>query len=99
MSTLDRYLIRQILPPFLLALGLFTFALAIMPTLESTRQLLAKGVPLTKLGILESAVNNFGTADAATLLAKMAALRVDVSRSLDNRTTTAEGLVDPSDRV
>ena len=52
LSTLDRYLIRQILPPFLLALGLFTFALAIMPTLESTKLLLAKGVPLSKLGIL-----------------------------------------------
>ena len=52
MSILDRYLIRQIIPPFLLALGLFTFALAILPTLESTRLLLAKGVPLAKVGLL-----------------------------------------------
>ena len=55
----------------------------------------AKGAALTKLGILESAVNNFGTADAATLLEKMAALRLDISRSLGNRTTTAAGLVEP----
>ena len=56
----------------------------------------AKGAALTKLGILESAVTNFGTADAATLLEKMSALRVDISISLGNRTTTAEDLVEPS---
>ena len=55
----------------------------------------AKGAALTKLGILESAVTNFGTADAATLLEKMSALRVDISSSLGSRTTTAEGLVEP----
>ena len=51
-STLDRYLIRQTLPPFLLSLGLFTFVLAIMPMLDNTRTLLAKGVPLPTVGIL-----------------------------------------------
>ncbi len=55
----------------------------------------AKRAALTKLGILEGAVNNFGTADAATLLEKMAALRVDISSSLGNRTTIAEGVVEP----
>lgn len=55
----------------------------------------AKRAALTKLGILEGAVKNFGTADAATLSEKMAALRLDISRSLGNRTTTAAGLVDP----
>ena len=55
----------------------------------------AKGAALIKLGILESAVNNSGAADAATLLEKMAALRVDISSSLGNTTTTAEGLVEP----
>ena len=59
----------------------------------------AKEAALTKLGTLESAVKNSGTADAATLLEKMAALRVDISSSLGNRTTTAARLVDPSDRV
>ena len=51
----------------------------------------AKGAALTKLGILESAVNKFGTTDAATLSEKMAALRVDISSSLGNTTTTAPG--------
>ena len=46
MGTLDRYLIRQTLPPFLLALGIFTFMLAIQPVLEHARDLLAKGVDL-----------------------------------------------------
>ena len=55
----------------------------------------AKRAALTELGILESAVNNFGRADAATLLEKMAALRVDISSSLGNRTTIAEGVVEP----
>ena len=49
----------------------------------------AKRAALTKLGILESAVNNFETADAATLL-EDGAVRVDISRSLGNRTTAAE---------
>jgi LPS export ABC transporter permease LptG/LPS export ABC transporter permease LptF len=43
-GTLDRYLIRQTIPPFLLALGIFTFMLAVQTTLEYARDLLAKGV-------------------------------------------------------
>ena len=55
----------------------------------------AKRAALTKLDILEGAVRNFGTAEAATLVAKLAQLRVDISRSLGIRTATAKGLVDP----
>ena len=46
MSILDRYLIRQIVPPFLLALGILTFVLAIQPMLENARLLLSRGVPI-----------------------------------------------------
>lgn len=51
-NTLDRYLIRQTVAPFLLALGIFTFMLAIQPVLEHARNLLAKGVDLPTLGWL-----------------------------------------------
>jgi LPS export ABC transporter permease LptG/LPS export ABC transporter permease LptF len=50
--TLDRYVIREILPPFLLALGLFTFVLAINPMLGSAKELLAKGIPAPTVGLL-----------------------------------------------
>jgi len=52
LSTLDRYLIRQAIPPFLLALGIYTFVLAVQPTLEYAKLLLAKGVPLSTVGVL-----------------------------------------------
>ena len=45
-KTLDRYVIREILPPLGLALGVFTFLLAIQPTLDHARDLLVKGVDL-----------------------------------------------------
>ena len=38
MKTLDRYVIREILPPLGLALGVFTFLLAIQPTLGLAHQ-------------------------------------------------------------
>lgn len=52
MKTLDRYLVREVLPPFLLALGLFTFLLAVNPMLEQAQMLLAKGVDLPTVGLL-----------------------------------------------
>jgi LPS export ABC transporter permease LptG/LPS export ABC transporter permease LptF len=51
-KTLDRYLVREILPPFLLALGLFTFLMAVKPMLEYAQDLLVKGVPLPTVGFL-----------------------------------------------
>ena len=59
MSTLDRYLIRQSLPPFFLALGIFTFALAIQPMLETAKILLAKGVSVPTVGVLLSTLLPF----------------------------------------
>lgn len=51
-AVLDRYLIRQIVPTFLIALGVLTFLLTINPMLEHLRSLLAKGVPLATVGQL-----------------------------------------------
>jgi LPS export ABC transporter permease LptG/LPS export ABC transporter permease LptF len=49
---LDRYVVREILPPFLLALGVFTFLLAIKPMLDQAQTLLAKGVDLPTVAFL-----------------------------------------------
>jgi LPS export ABC transporter permease LptG/LPS export ABC transporter permease LptF len=43
-STLDRYVLREILPPFLLALLIFTFLLVLPPVMDYLENLLAKGV-------------------------------------------------------
>jgi LPS export ABC transporter permease LptF/LPS export ABC transporter permease LptG len=51
-STLDRYVIRETVAPFCLALGLFTFVVAVQPMLLQSQQLLAKGVPLPTVGLL-----------------------------------------------
>jgi lipopolysaccharide export system permease protein len=45
MKTLDRYVIREILPPLFLSLLIFTFVLDIPPFLEQLEALVAKGVP------------------------------------------------------
>ncbi|CAN5878502.1 hypothetical protein BH18ACI5_BH18ACI5_13890 [soil metagenome] len=44
MRTLDRYVIREILPPFLLSLLIFTFILEIPPVMRSLEELVSKGV-------------------------------------------------------
>lgn len=41
---LDRYIIREILPPFLLSLLIFTFLLTLPPVMEQLERLVAKGV-------------------------------------------------------
>lgn len=46
-KTLDKYVIREILPPFLLSLLIFTFILEIPPVMEYLEALVAKGVPWT----------------------------------------------------
>jgi LPS export ABC transporter permease LptG/LPS export ABC transporter permease LptF len=50
--TIDRYLIREILPPFLIALAVFTFVLDIMPLLDAASALLAKGVALRTIAVM-----------------------------------------------
>ena len=49
---IDRYLCRAVIPPFLIALGTFTFLMAINPMLEYAQRLIAKGVELPTVGIL-----------------------------------------------
>ncbi|HSL21547.1 MAG TPA: LptF/LptG family permease [Vicinamibacterales bacterium] len=50
--TLDRYLLREILAPFALALIVFTFILQIPPIMEQAESLIAKGVPWLTVGHL-----------------------------------------------
>ena len=45
LRTLDRYVIREILPPFFLSLLIFTFVLEIPPIMDYLEALVAKGVP------------------------------------------------------
>lgn len=44
LRTLDRYVIRETIPPFLLSLLVFTFVLEIPPIMRDLEQLVAKGV-------------------------------------------------------
>ncbi len=50
--TLDRYLLREILPPFFLALVVFTFILQLPPIMDQAESLIAKGVPWATVGHL-----------------------------------------------
>ncbi len=52
MRTIDRYVMRQILPPFILALAICTFVLLMGPMLEKAELLLSKGVPIPTVGFL-----------------------------------------------
>lgn len=52
MSTIDRYLIRETIPPFLLALAVFTFVMAVDPILTYAELLLVKGLPAPTVGFL-----------------------------------------------
>jgi len=45
MKTLDRYIIREVLPPFAIAILVFTFILIIPFIIELAEQMIAKGVP------------------------------------------------------
>jgi LPS export ABC transporter permease LptG/LPS export ABC transporter permease LptF len=51
-KVLDRYVIRETLAPFTMALGLFTFLMAVRPMLDNARNLLAKGVDIGTVGYL-----------------------------------------------
>jgi LPS export ABC transporter permease LptG len=47
---LDRYVIREIIPPMILSLLIFTFLLDIPPIMQQLEQLIAKGVPWSTAG-------------------------------------------------
>jgi lipopolysaccharide export system permease protein len=50
LKTIDRYVIREVVPPFLLALLIFTFVLELPPLMGELERLLAKGVPWPTVG-------------------------------------------------
>ena len=50
LRTLDRYVIREVLPPMFLSLLIFTFILEIPPVMDQLEQLVAKGVPWLTAG-------------------------------------------------
>lgn len=52
MKILDRYVVRETLAPFLMALAIFTFLLAVRPVMEEAERLLAKSVPPQTIGVL-----------------------------------------------
>jgi LPS export ABC transporter permease LptG/LPS export ABC transporter permease LptF len=52
LRTLDRYLIKEIIPPFLLALAVFTFILQLPPIMDQAESLIAKGVAWPTVGHL-----------------------------------------------
>ena len=43
---LDRYVIRETIAPFLMALAVFTFLFAVRPMMDNAQALLTKGVPV-----------------------------------------------------
>ena len=50
LRTIDRYVIRETIPPFVLSLLIFTFILEIPPIMRDLEQLVAKGVTWTVAG-------------------------------------------------
>ena len=50
LKTIDRYVIREVFPPFILSLLIFTFVLELPPVMQQLEQLLAKGVPWPTVG-------------------------------------------------
>jgi LPS export ABC transporter permease LptG/LPS export ABC transporter permease LptF len=52
LKTLDRYVIREIIPPMLLALLIFTFLLTLPPFMQHLENLLAKGAGITTVARL-----------------------------------------------
>jgi LPS export ABC transporter permease LptG/LPS export ABC transporter permease LptF len=52
LKTIDRYVIREVLPPFLLALLIFTFILELPPLMDELEKLVAKGVPWRTAGYI-----------------------------------------------
>jgi LPS export ABC transporter permease LptG/LPS export ABC transporter permease LptF len=52
LKTIDRYVIREVVPPFLLALLIFTFILELPPLMDKLEKLVAKGVPWQTAGYI-----------------------------------------------
>ena len=81
---IDRYLIREIVPPFLLALLVFTFILIIPFILDLAENMIAKGVPAVT--ILKATVTLLPQALALTIpMALLIALLVGLGRLSSDR--------------
>jgi LPS export ABC transporter permease LptG/LPS export ABC transporter permease LptF len=52
LKTIDRYVIREALPPFLISLLIFTFILELPPVMNELEKLVAKGVPWQTAGYI-----------------------------------------------
>ena len=52
LKTIDRYVIREVVPPFLLALLIFTFILELPPLMEQLEKLVSKGVSWQTAGYI-----------------------------------------------
>ncbi len=50
LKTIDRYVLREVVPPFILSLLIFTFVLELPPLMGELERLLAKGVPWPTVG-------------------------------------------------
>ena len=87
-GTLDRYVIRQILPPFLLALSVCTFVLLMGPMLEQAELLLAKGVPIPTVGFLLLTLVPQGLG-VAIPIAILAGILIGLGRMSADRETVA----------
>ena len=88
MGTLDRYVMRQILPPFLLALSVCTFVLLMGPMLEQAELLLAKGVPIPTVGFLLLTLVPQGLG-VAIPIAILAGILIGLGRMSADRETVA----------
>jgi len=86
--TIDRYLIRQILPPFFLALSVCTFVLLMGPMLEKAELLLSKGVPIPTVGFLLLTLVPQGLG-VAIPIATLAGILIGLGRMSADRETVA----------
>ena len=88
MRTLDRYMIRETVMPFLLALTVLTFLFAVQPMMNEAQELLTKGAPLRTVAYL--LVNLLPQALGITLpMAFLIGLLMSLGRLSSDRETVA----------
>jgi lipopolysaccharide export system permease protein len=88
LRTIDRYVVRQILPPFGLALAVCTFILLMGPMLEQAELLLSKGVPIPTVGFLLLTLVPQGLG-VAIPIAILAGILIGLGRMSADRETVA----------
>jgi LPS export ABC transporter permease LptG/LPS export ABC transporter permease LptF len=88
LRTIDRYVIRQILPPFGLALAVCTFVLLMGPMLDQAELLLSRGVPIPTVGFLLLTLVPQGLG-VAIPIAILAGILIGLGRMSADRETVA----------